>query len=196
MAFLAYTIIWWLKSLRFREYGGEYADSCRDGYILAVPHQSLLMIAAHHSGRDMLTMASMSADGEIATRILDRLGYIVVRGSSSSGASSALRKMLRRSENHRIIGLTVDGPRGPAWHVQSGVAVLAKWTGLPILPLVATCPGVRTRSWDRLLIPLPFARCNIYFGKPVIVGRSDHVANVCETVEDTLTTLRRTAGLG
>jgi lysophospholipid acyltransferase (LPLAT)-like uncharacterized protein len=143
----------------------------------------------------MLTMASKSADGEMAARILDRLGYIVVRGSSSSGASSALRKMLHRSESHQIIGLTVDGPRGPAWSVQSGVAVLAKWTGLPILPLVATCTGVRTSSWDRLLIPLPFARCNIYFGKPVVVERSDDVAKVCEKVEDALTMLRGTAEL-
>ena len=65
-----------------------------------------------------------------------------------------------------------DGPRGPRERVQAGVIVLAAATGAPIVPCgFAARPARRLASWDRFLVPLPFARAAVVFGKPAGVPR-------------------------
>jgi lysophospholipid acyltransferase (LPLAT)-like uncharacterized protein len=49
---------------------------------------------------------------------------------------------------------------------------LAQLTGLPIIPVAINLSWkIRVKSWDQFLIPLPFARCEIRFAKPVLVPR-------------------------
>jgi len=194
--FLAAMLYWLMRSWRFEVIGEERLERLASaGYILAVPHASLLIVAAHHRGRGLLTMVSQSRDGDRAASLLAQLGYRVVRGSTSRGAARALREMYRRTSESRLVGLTVDGPRGPAWHVRPGVAALAARTGLPILPLVANGPGVVWPSWDRLRCPYPGARCRVFAGEPIAVGPdADRRAVACE-VERALGVLRREAGL-
>jgi len=145
--------------------------------------------------RGLVTMASRSDDGSLAAMLLDLLGYRVIRGSSSNGASDALRRMARMADPSHSFGLTVDGPRGPAWHVQPGVIALARWTGLPILPVAANGPGIACPSWDRLRIPLPWARCRIVVGAPIPVPLAAERMAVQSVVEDALAILQRAAGL-
>ncbi len=167
-----------------------------------MPHSSFIIIASHRRDTGFVTMASRSDDGAYAALLLDRLGYDVVRGSTSSGGSAALREMTRRVRAIRdtgrvpTCGLTVDGPRGPAWSVQSGVVALHRWTGLPILPALATGPGFTIGSWDRLRIPYPFALCNVWYGEPIRALDEEDVSTVCRRVEGALQTLRNSANFG
>jgi lysophospholipid acyltransferase (LPLAT)-like uncharacterized protein len=49
---------------------------------------------------------------------------------------------------------------------------LAQLTGLPIMPVSYHLSWkVRVKSWDRFQIPLPFARYEVVFEKPVRVPR-------------------------
>ena len=159
----------WVCSWRFR-IGGPQASLPRQ-YVLAVPHASLLIASSYCRNLGMAAMVSRSGDGEEAARLLCGLGYRVVRGSSSHGGGRAFREMVRMGRAGCSLALTVDGPRGPAWRPKPGVVALAEVTGLPILPMVAVGPGVRWRSWDRLCIPWPFARCTVAFGEPFEVRR-------------------------
>jgi len=92
----------------------------------------------------------------------------VVRGSSSRGGGAALRALVRAIRDGVDVAIVPDGPRGPREQLQPGVATLAALTGAPVVPLaVGARPARRLRSWDRFLVPLPFARCVLAFGPPV-----------------------------
>jgi lysophospholipid acyltransferase (LPLAT)-like uncharacterized protein len=185
-------IVRWMCSLRFRVAGRVLPPH---SFILALPHCSLFVASAYFRDRDMVTMVSRSGDGALIAGVLDGLGYVTVRGSRTSGGGSALREMARLARNHDQFAITVDGSRGPAWRVKPGVIELARLTGLPILPVVAWGPGIRWPSWDRLVVPLPFARCTLRFGEPLHIAREMPREEARLHVETALHALRMEAGL-
>jgi len=67
-------------------------------------------------------------------------------------------------ESGRDLAVTPDGPRGPAKSYAPGVLVVAQRTGAPVIGAVATTTSAwRLKSWDRFLIPKPFARVNVTY---------------------------------
>ncbi|MBT3350735.1 MAG: lysophospholipid acyltransferase family protein [Nitrospinaceae bacterium] len=124
-------------------------------------------------------LASRSRDGELLARIMFHLGGRSVRGSSgrmdgrNKGGASSLRQLGRLAGNGTFPIFTPDGPNGPQDKVKPGVIFLAAQTGLPIYPVgFATSRGVRLPTWDKTLIPLPFARAVISYGEPLKVPSS------------------------
>ena len=78
--------------------------------------------------------------------------------------------MLRHAEKGRLLGITPDGPRGPAEHLKPGLVYLASRTGLPVVPVAAAARRSWTlRSWDRFRIPRPFTRVVVAYGDPIEV---------------------------
>jgi lysophospholipid acyltransferase (LPLAT)-like uncharacterized protein len=70
------------------------------------------------------------------------------------------------------VGLTVDGPRGPRHVAKTGVVMLAKKTGQPILPFhVTAARRWQISSWDRMQLPLPFTRARVEIAAPIYVPR-------------------------
>jgi hypothetical protein len=70
------------------------------------------------------------------------------------------------------VSIVADGPRGPARESKPGVVALARLTGASILPAgFSAKPCLRFRSWDRTLLPLPFARVRCVFGPRLQVPR-------------------------
>lgn len=118
-------------------------------------------------------MISKSFDGEYISRAVQRMGYGAVRGSTSKrGAVSALAKMIRLVKRGRRMGITVDGPLGPRHESKLGVVVLARKTGVPIMPLIIEA---RHRwilnTWDKTHLPRPFSRAKVFWGEPVYVPK-------------------------
>lgn len=104
-------------------------------------------------------LTSRSFDGEYIARIIERLGFVAVRGSSSRGAVSGLLAQRREIERGFTVAFTIDGPRGPCYVAKPGPVLLAKLTGAPITPFYIALedPWV-LNTWDRLMIPRPFSR--------------------------------------
>jgi lysophospholipid acyltransferase (LPLAT)-like uncharacterized protein len=122
--------------------------------------------------RGVRVLASRSRDGEMVAAFVRRFGVDVVRGSSSRGGAAALRALAHAVRAGQDVAVVPDGPRGPSCRAQPGIVSLAATTGAPIVPVgVAARPARRLRSWDRFMVPAPFARCAIVFGAPVRVGR-------------------------
>ena len=73
--------------------------------------------------------------------------------------------------------ITPDGPWGPYRVAKPGALVVARQSGLPILPLaVLARPAFRiARRWDRQLVPLPFSRISVVAGKSISVGPRERV---------------------
>jgi lysophospholipid acyltransferase (LPLAT)-like uncharacterized protein len=105
----------------------------------------------------MNILISEHADGEIITQIVKRLGFGVVRGSSTRGGARALIQFQAMETGNLCV--TPDGPRGPRRHVHPGLVYLSSTTGLPIV-----CGGMafkkpwRINSWDKFAIPNPFSK--------------------------------------
>jgi lysophospholipid acyltransferase (LPLAT)-like uncharacterized protein len=139
------------------------------GAIFALWHSRLLYPAYHFRHRGLQTIISRSRDGEIISRVVEGWGYHVVRGSSSRGGAEAFRGLLKQLQSGRDVVITPDGPRGPPEKVQPGVVALAKLTGYPIVPVSYDASRrILVRSWDRFLVPLPFARIQIVAGEPIV----------------------------
>jgi lysophospholipid acyltransferase (LPLAT)-like uncharacterized protein len=137
--------------------------------------------------RNVRVLASRSRDGELVAGFVRRFGLDVVRGSSSRGGAAALRELARALQAGEDVAVVPDGPRGPSCRAQAGIVSLAATTGAPIVPLgVAARPARRLRSWDRFMVPAPFARCAVVFGPPVDVGRHDDREAVRVAIERAL----------
>jgi lysophospholipid acyltransferase (LPLAT)-like uncharacterized protein len=147
--------------------GGELAMARREGrrVLFTLWHGELLPLLWHQRGEDVAIVISEHRDGEIVARIAESLGYSTVRGSSSKGGSRALIGLMREIDAGRDGAITPDGPRGPARVFAPGAAVAAQRTGALIAPIRAQASRAwRLRSWDRFLIPKPFARVRVSFG--------------------------------
>jgi lysophospholipid acyltransferase (LPLAT)-like uncharacterized protein len=118
-------------------------------------------------------MTSLSRDGEMQASICRRFGLEVVRGSSSRRGFSGLMALGRRLKEGISVGMAVDGPRGPAFEAKSGIVVLARRSGSPIVPITAGFGRFKQlkKAWDRFLIPLPFTRATVAYGEPIQVSR-------------------------
>jgi lysophospholipid acyltransferase (LPLAT)-like uncharacterized protein len=156
------------------------------GRILIVPWLNA-RFRRTEGARTVRVLASRSRDGDLVAGFVRRFGMEVVRGSSSRGGLAALRELARTVHAGQDVAVVPDGPRGPACRAQAGIVSLAATTGAPIVPVgVAARPARRLASWDRFLVPAPFARCAIVFGTTLRVGRRDDREAVRAAVERAL----------
>jgi lysophospholipid acyltransferase (LPLAT)-like uncharacterized protein len=154
---------------RVRRVHGERLDepvARGESVIVVFWHGEGLTIGWTHRHRGFAPLVSTHADGEIVARVVESLGYRTVRGSSTRGGMRALIEMARLLEEGVSVALTPDGPRGP-YHVFSpGALTLARRTGRPIIALSADADRAwRLRSWDRYLVPKPFALVTIRYSE-------------------------------
>jgi lysophospholipid acyltransferase (LPLAT)-like uncharacterized protein len=141
------------------------------GRILMVPWLNE-RLRRERRARPVTVLASRSRDGELVARYVEHFGLGVVRGSSSRGGAGGFRGLARTLSGGGDVAVVPDGPRGPRGQLQPGVVSLASLTGAPVVPLAfAAWPARRVASWDEFLVPLPFARCTVLFGEPVVVPR-------------------------
>ncbi len=133
-------------------------------------HRSVIVATWYFRRRGVAVMTSRSFDGEYIARIIERFGFVAVRGSSSRGGSAALLGMNRALANGRIAAFTIDGPRGPRLVAKPGPVLLARMSGAPILCfyLAIERPWI-LRTWDRLMIPLPFSKVHVRWTKLIYV---------------------------
>lgn len=133
-------------------------------------HGELLPLAYAFRNLGILVMVSEHRDGEIIAQLLHRLGFGTVRGSTTRGGARALVEMIRELTSGATVGVTPDGPRGPARTFAPGALVGAQRAGVPVVTLRVRASRVwRLRSWDSFLIPKPFATVVVEVGEPTAV---------------------------
>jgi lysophospholipid acyltransferase (LPLAT)-like uncharacterized protein len=140
-------------------------------------HEEVLTVAWGYAymGFRPHTLASLSNDGAVITRLLERCGFVVFRGGSSDRDSRRRSDVTRELTEHMnttdgvIYGLTVDGSKGPPYRIKRGGIVVARDCGRPIV-LVRTWYQRcwRLDTWDRTAIPLPFNRIHYYMIGPYL----------------------------
>jgi lysophospholipid acyltransferase (LPLAT)-like uncharacterized protein len=161
------------RTWRFRIVNGEALDHLRRterSFIFALWHGHLLPLLWHHRAEGVIVLISEHRDGELVARAAESLGYGLIRGSTTRGAERALISLVRELKSGHEVAITPDGPRGPPATFAPGALVAAQRSGSFILPVAAsTNRAWRLRSWDRFMIPKPFARITVAYGTPTKV---------------------------
>jgi hypothetical protein len=155
--------------------------SCEDGAQQTLEQRPLIasfwhscMIPATYICRDLgvRVMSSNSYDGEYMGRIIHKFGFVAVKGSSSRNAVRALLGLRRALEAGWTVAFTLDGPRGPRHKVKPGPVALARSSQVPLTMFHAAVDRAWVlNSWDRMMIPMPFSRVLVRFGKLIPVPR-------------------------
>jgi lysophospholipid acyltransferase (LPLAT)-like uncharacterized protein len=141
-------------------------------FILAFWHRRLAMMPLaypfHRRGRGVAILSSDSRDGERSAATWRWFGIHAVRGTAADDGAKALVRMIRAVKEGWDFGITPDGPKGPRQQLKPGVLALARKTGARIVPVcVAFDRFIELKTWDALVIPMPFTGCRVTFGAPM-----------------------------
>jgi lysophospholipid acyltransferase (LPLAT)-like uncharacterized protein len=140
------------------------------GAIIVTWHGRSLIPANVFRGRGYWALISLSRDGEIQDHIFRRFGFQTIRGSTGRGGVKAALQLAKKIQEGGVLAFTPDGPRGPTHKVQQGTIFLAQRSGCPVIPLgISARPRRLLPTWDRYMIPLPFARAAFVVGEPVFL---------------------------
>jgi lysophospholipid acyltransferase (LPLAT)-like uncharacterized protein len=148
--------------------------------IIALWHgQHLLAPVMLPKRQKMLAMVSRSADAELNAMVLEKFGFEAVRGSGGredkrhmeKGGARALIALKKALDAGNNVAMIADIPHGTPREAGLGIITLARLSGRPVVPLaVATSRRkVLERSWDKTTINLPFGRCGVIVGEPILV---------------------------
>ena len=158
-------------TLRFEEAdepGARPADRFpRDAEVYVFWHRALLLAAYRYRNLGIRILISPSFDGELIARVVERLGFVPVRGSSSRGGASGLIALIRARAAGYKVAITADGPKGPMYVAKPGAAAAAQKAGG-----TASCFHLHPakawllRSWDSFIIPKPFSRVRVSWQTP------------------------------
>jgi len=141
--------------------------------VYATWHQRVIFYGRHLAHKNLTVMISQSRDGEYAVRLVSLFGHKNVRGSSTRGGSQALKELTQKIKEGGRGGILADGPLGPARVAKIGAIIMAQSARVPLIPLIWGADRCWTlNSWDRFLIPKPFARIVIHYAEPIWIPTS------------------------
>jgi lysophospholipid acyltransferase (LPLAT)-like uncharacterized protein len=159
---------WRFRVVNAQGYAAERAAG--RAVVMVLWHGEMLPLLYYHRNRGIAVLVSEHGDGEIIARILRDFGFRLIRGSTSRGAARALIAVDRELRVGVDVGITPDGPRGPRHSVAPGALLAAHRAGAKLMPLAATASAFwQLATWDRFIIPKPFARITIAYGDPTLV---------------------------
>ena len=102
-------------------------------------------------------LASNHADGRFVAQIMNRFGIETIGVSSKGSNLRAGKRAMTAFSDGSCIGITPDGPRGPAMKFSAAPIVLAQRCKTRIsFVTYSVRRRIVLRSWDRFIVPLPF----------------------------------------
>jgi len=197
---LYYVISVLCKSVKFHLFLSEETEKLIESgnnFIAGFWHGTMLAPWYLNRNKNFSAIVSLSKDGEVLTRVLDKWGYKVVRGSSHRGGGEALNNMVESAKSGYSVAITPDGPTGPAHVLKPGVVITAKKSGLPIILMGVGYKKYREfRSWDKFRLPNFFSDAYIYYSDPIYVKSDleyDKTSELIEYCDKLLNELQRKA---
>jgi len=172
VSFVGPLLLWALgKTWRITWVGNENLKAIRENgrmVLYASWHKNIIPLAYFYRKQGIHILISEHRDGEFIARVVERLGFRPVRGSSTRGGSKALFEMSQVGTKGFDAAITPDGPKGPKHEVQPGTVIIASRATLPVVPVSACArPCWKLKSWDEFLIPKPFSKVIVRVAKPL-----------------------------
>jgi len=176
-------IIWLLiyfigKTTKFTVIGEENYKKIKGPVIFTFWHNRIFLSVYYYRyilrKKNICVLTSPSRDGEILSRLVTKLGFSRVRGSSQHYGKSALTVMLEFFEKGSDGAIVPDGPQGPKYKVKEGVIRIARKAGLPLIPAAYNVSKKKILStWDSFILPLPFSRAVLIYGEPLYISSNE-----------------------
>ena len=178
----AFGVTWKIERHGYDPYRARKTGESDRRTIVTLWHETLFPLAYVHRNEGAKVLVSRHGDGELIVRALLGLGFSVARGSTTRGGAAGLRDLVREAKQGDVdLSLTPDGPKGPRRKAQPGVAYVSAMTRFPIVPLALVADRAwRINSWDRFMIPKPFAKVVVVAGELIEVPRDDLEARLDE----------------
>ena len=167
-------------------------------FITCFWHGRLLMMSfAWPYNSSFYMLISTHPDGQLIAKTIKRLGFNVLENSGKNKGALVMRSMVRTLDKGNYVGITPDGPRGPRMRAGNGAVALAKLSGTPILPISYSSSKWKLfESWDRFVLPLPFAKGVFIWGEPIEISeKADkiEIEAARQKLEEQLTQLTKSA---
>ena len=196
-----------LRSTRWQVSGSPRAVETlltpQNGAVVAFWHRSLTLSPAlwfwarsQEPRLQLRVLISRNPDGMLIADVVRPWGIIGIHGSSSKngrnkGGAAVLRTALKELQGGAIVGITPDGPRGPAEHVQPGAVALSRLAGCAVVPVGMACTSLRLPSWDGLAFPLPFGRGALILGEPLFQPGAPDLQTALNTLSGRAESIQR-----
>ncbi|WP_016917588.1 lysophospholipid acyltransferase family protein [Rickettsia honei] len=153
----------------FYDNGNKEKFLNEQGVIFAFWHNMLALSPSMFIGhRNIYALISPHLDGKILKDLVGKFGCRVIVGSTNKNPIGALRNIIGKLSQGANIIVTPDGPKGPVYKVNSGITEIAYRYNTKLITIVSsTSRCFRLKSWDKLIIPLPFGTIKIIVGSPL-----------------------------
>lgn len=193
---LVYYIIMLIKLTLKIEIIGKENMSGEKPYVLALWHNKVVAtVLALGFIKKRAGLASPSADGELISVPLEKLGYKMIRGSSGKDSVKGLVQLIKAVKEGYTIGTPLDGPKGPRFEAKQGMMYVAQKSGRPMVFMGAAYSKkwILSKTWDRCQIPKPFSKVICVISEPFCLEKSIPVEDYKEIVEKKLNDINEVA---
>ena len=151
-------------------------------FIIALWHgQHILAPVFYPPKRGLVAMVSRSADAELNAMVVQKFGMEAVRGSGGrdtghrldKGGARALVALKKALDAGNNVCMIADIPHGTPREAGSGIVLLARISGRPIIPMAFATSRrkVLESSWDKTTIFLPFGKGAVAVGDLIYVPK-------------------------
>lgn len=193
---LVYYVIMLIKLTLKIEIIGKENMSEEKPYVLALWHSKVVAtVLALGFIKKRAGLASPSADGELISVPLEKLGYKMIRGSSGKDSVKGLVQLIKAVKEGYTIGTPLDGPKGPRFEAKQGMMYVAQKSGRPMVFMGAAYSKkwVLSKTWDKCQIPKPFSKVICVISEPFYLEKSIPVEDYKEIVEKKLNDINEVA---
>ena len=119
----------------------------------------------------MKALVSPHQDGQIIARVLRCCNIGTIDGSTHRNAKAAALRIYKEITTGISVAIIPDGPVGPRMKLNKSVVYFAQKTGKPIIGFTYSIKDAKVikKSWDAMLLPLPFKEGVILPTKPYFI---------------------------
>lgn len=140
------------------------------------------------SGRKMAVLSSIHRDGKIAANIMSTFDIGVIEGSTinpkkgsakNKKSLTSLRTTMKALTDGTICVLAPDGPRGPAFKMNTKITDIVKKTHTAIVCVSVSYKRKKQfKTWDYFQLAWPFNTIIIDYGKLIEPSDSDDIEKI------------------
>jgi hypothetical protein len=158
------------KTWRFRIVEGDFPEKPA---IIVFWHGLMLPGWKLFEGKNPKAIVSLSKDGEILSKLLQKWDFEVIRGSSSKNGKEALEMIINNAQDNFVL-ITPDGPQGPANKMKAGAVVACQRSGtkLYLCGITIKSKKIFNKSWDKFQLPYPFSKILIRFSDAIKIEKN------------------------
>jgi len=172
----------------------ELLDKYGSMIVIGWHGRTLMMPYFWNKSRPLNALVSPHHDGRLIVHILAKFGIGNINGSTDKKPTEAAIELMRNLQQGNSIAIIPDGPRGPSMKLGMSPLFYAQKSGKPIIGITYSISHAQiiTKSWDRMLIPLPFQKGMYAITEPVFIpaeATTEELEQYRQKIEKTLTEL-------